>query len=188
MRESRLVTLTGSGGSGQTRVALAVATAAAQRFAAGARFVDLTSVGDDADDLHRIVDRALHTTDGPASIADLVGAGLLLVLDNCEHVVDAAAELADELVTRALGVVVLVTARQALGIQGDRRIAVPAPSRPRRWSRGGAVRRPGVVVEPSRRRRRSEPGRDPRHRPLPRRAPPGHRAGCSPAVRRCELA
>ncbi len=127
--DARLVTLTGPGGVGKTRLALAVAHACADQFAAGAIFVSLASLADPALVASAIA-RALNlqeTGDRPLAdglIAALGAQSLLLVLDNFEHVMDAAPLIADALVA-CPALVVLVTSRAALHLRGEHEVAVP---------------------------------------------------------------
>jgi predicted ATPase/DNA-binding CsgD family transcriptional regulator len=126
----RLLTLTGPGGVGKTRLALAVAAAVAPAFPDGVRFVPLAPVTDPAvvaSTVARVLD-VREAGDGPLAerLAAAVGdRRLLLVLDNFEQVVEAA-----PLVTALLGVCprlsVLVTSRGRLRVSGERQFAVPA--------------------------------------------------------------
>jgi predicted ATPase/class 3 adenylate cyclase len=130
--DSRLVTLTGVGGCGKTRLALA----AAAQVDDEALFCDLSDVGDD-DDLRRVLARALgmdaaggasgSTAEAWAFVTDRLEAdGTLLVLDNCEHVVDAAAELVEDLLQACPGLRVLATSREGLDAAGERVWSVPS--------------------------------------------------------------
>ncbi|MEU9987409.1 AAA family ATPase [Streptomyces sp. NPDC048045] len=123
---ARLVTLTGVGGVGRTRLALRVAGDAGRRFPDGVHVVELASLRD-ADLLAQSVGGALGLAnpgrDG-ADATEAVAAHLrdrraLLVLDNCEHLVDACARLADTLLRAAPGLRILATGRQALGIAAE---------------------------------------------------------------------
>ncbi len=122
--EHRLVTLVAVGGVGKTRLAIEVAEAEAPHWRDGVCFVDLTSVNDD-DDVARAVATALRLELRSDEIAAEVAAyvarrELMIVLDNCEHVIDACAQLA----TRILGAggrsVVVATSRESLDIDGER--------------------------------------------------------------------
>src|SRR5215470_1997922 len=127
---SRLVTLTGVGGVGKTRLALRAAAGLARAFRDGVWLVRLDQLGDEA-----LVAQAVAGVlglqdrggDSPAaSLAEyLAGRQLLLVLDNCEHLVDAAAKLADRLLRAAAGLRVLATSREALTIDGETVLPVP---------------------------------------------------------------
>ncbi len=116
---NRLVTLTGPGGTGKTRLALEIAlsdTAAA--------FVDLTRIGPE-DDLARTVAGQLGIEqrggqDPTARLSEVLhGRPLLVVLDNCEHVLDAAAGLVDAVLGHTEHVRVLATSREALAVDGE---------------------------------------------------------------------
>ncbi|GAA0624342.1 tetratricopeptide repeat protein [Kribbella sandramycini] len=126
---SRLVTLTGPGGVGKTRLALATAAAVADRFADGVLFVELAAVTPAAlsvrDSLTDAVQAALDLRDsgGPTvtsveRIAAVMGSRLL-VLDNCEQVVAEVADLADGLLAVAPGLRVLATSREPLNLAGE---------------------------------------------------------------------
>src|ERR1700733_9499014 len=122
----RLVTVTGPGGAGKTRLAGEVARRVACRFADGVWLVELAAVGDPAQ-VAPAVAAALGIRDLPAvAAADalahaLARRQLLLVLDNCEQVVDAAAELCGTLLLGADDVRVLATSREPLRIAGEAR-------------------------------------------------------------------
>ena len=127
--EVRLVTLTGPGGVGKTRLAVAVGERLRDRFGAGTAFVPLDSVTDSGQVLAAI---------GRAAGADLAGAGALLealaetfgdgawllVLDNLEQVVQVAPDLG-ELLARCPGVAILATSRTVLGLRAEREYPVP---------------------------------------------------------------
>jgi predicted ATPase/DNA-binding SARP family transcriptional activator len=125
----RLLTLTGPGGTGKTRLALEVARAVADDFADGARFVPLAAVVDPAL-LPEAVARSLGLDpSGGQSIEDtlkafLVERELLLVLDNLEHLLDAT-PLATELLAAAPAVTILATSRTHLNLYGETEYAVP---------------------------------------------------------------
>ncbi|MGN9838753.1 BTAD domain-containing putative transcriptional regulator [Nonomuraea sp. H19] len=127
LRESRLVTLIGPGGAGKTRLA----TEAAEQAPGDVCFVPLAPVSDDADVPKAVLagldirDTVLHAADRPAVdpltrlVTALAERRLLLVLDNCEHLIAATAELTDLLLASCPGVQVLATGREALGITGE---------------------------------------------------------------------
>ena len=127
---SRLVTLTGVGGVGKTRLALRAAAGLARAFPGGVWLVRLDQLREEALVAQAIAgvlglqDRVGYSP--AASLADyLAGRQLLLVLDNCEHLVDAAAKLADLLLRAAAGLRVLATSRESLIIDGEMALPVP---------------------------------------------------------------
>jgi predicted ATPase/DNA-binding SARP family transcriptional activator len=127
----RLVTILGAGGSGKTRLAIEYARLHIERFAAGAWIVDLApSVA--GDDVFRVVARALglSSTDQEAtSSAEVLGflhfRDALLILDNCEHLLEDAARMVIQILERAPGVRVLVTSRAPLHVPGESVLSVP---------------------------------------------------------------
>ena len=133
----RLVTLTGPGGMGKTRLASAVALEATSGFEDGAWWVELAPVSD-----HELVPQAvaqvLRVPETPgrspteAIAEDLSDLEILVVLDNCEHVVGACAVLAEALLRVCPGLVILATGREALGVKGERIFPVPPLSVPER--------------------------------------------------------
>jgi predicted ATPase len=118
----RLVTLTGAGGVGKTRLALQVAAQVRRTFPDGVWLVELAAVQDPVL-LARTVSLALGLRDADgdpaARLAEyLHDRSLLLVLDNCEHLARACAELVGQLLTAAPGIRVLATSRHVLGVDG----------------------------------------------------------------------
>ncbi len=116
----RLVTLTGVGGVGKTRLALGVAAAVAADFADGCWFVELAPVAGD-EEVTKVAAAAMRapTIDLDGFAAYLGDRRVLLVLDNCEHVLDGAADLVDAVLESGLDVHVLVTSREPLGLDGE---------------------------------------------------------------------
>ncbi|MGH8903999.1 MAG: BTAD domain-containing putative transcriptional regulator [Egibacteraceae bacterium] len=131
----RLVTLTGAGGCGKTRLVLEVAAALLEEHPDGAWFVDLASLTDPALVPHAVA-ATLGVPEEPGrALADLLvdhlrARRLLLVLDNCEHLVAAVADLADRLLRACAGLRVLVTSREVLGVLGEVAWRVPSLSSP----------------------------------------------------------
>jgi len=125
----RLVTLVGLGGMGKTRLASVVAEAAAEGFPAGGAFVDLVPVRDGFV-LHAVA-HALGVTEQPPqplerTVIDRLSEGRsLLVLDNCEHVIDEASGLLERLLAGCPTVTVLATSRERLAVPGERLVPVP---------------------------------------------------------------
>jgi predicted ATPase/DNA-binding SARP family transcriptional activator len=128
----RLVTLTGAGGCGKTRLAIEVTARLAGGFADGARFADLATVTDEAKVGDAVV-AALGLaqdptrTDPVARLARYLGTReLLCVLDNCEHVLDACATLAAAVLSHGGQSQLLATSREPLGIAGEQVHVVPS--------------------------------------------------------------
>ena len=116
----RLTTLVAAGGMGKTTLALAVAHAVAERFEHGVCFVDLSQAAEDT--VASVVARALWPGDevaSPAWPSTLAGCDVLLVLDNCEHVLDAVATLVPNLIGPGTSVRVLATSREPLGLPDE---------------------------------------------------------------------
>ena len=130
LRAHRLVTLTGPGGSGKTRLALAVAGELIEIFAGEMWLVDFATVTE-SDEVVRAVAAAVGIGERPGQplaetlVEVLRNRAALLVLDNCEHVVTAGAELAAALLHGCLELKILATSREPLGITGE--IAWPMP-------------------------------------------------------------
>ncbi|HET6774777.1 MAG TPA: winged helix-turn-helix domain-containing protein [Acidimicrobiales bacterium] len=123
VRDARLVTITGSGGIGKTTVGLSVADRIQAEYADGAVFVDLAPVQPQADVTRAVAEAA--GLEGAASesiegVADhLANRPVLLVLDNCEHVLGRAAELVDRMLGGGDTAHVLATSREPLGLAGE---------------------------------------------------------------------
>jgi predicted ATPase/class 3 adenylate cyclase len=129
--ETSLLTLTGVGGCGKTRLALEVAGAVLEQFRDGVWLVELAALADPSLVTHAAAS-ALGVREVPGrplvgTLADyLAPRQLLLCLDNCEHVLDACARLVDSLLRACPGLRVLATSREALGIAGERIFPVPS--------------------------------------------------------------
>jgi len=119
----RFVTIVGPGGIGKTTVALAVAGAIGPSYRDGVRFLDLAPLGDPAlvlSALASALGQPVNLRDpGPALVAVLREKAMLLVLDNCEHVVEVAASLAEEIFKGAPEVHILATSRESLRARGE---------------------------------------------------------------------
>lgn len=136
LSRTRLLTLTGAGGSGKTRLAAEVVTREAQGGLHHGTWVELASVHDSGL-VEDAVLSALGVTERSSTLpaveqlAHAIGdRPLLLVLDNCEHLVDACAALADTLLRDCAGLRVLATSRAVLGVSGETAWLVPPLSLP----------------------------------------------------------
>jgi predicted ATPase/class 3 adenylate cyclase/DNA-binding CsgD family transcriptional regulator len=134
LTEERLVTLTGSGGVGKTRLALATAAAAIDDFPGGVWFVELAGFAD-GDSIEPAVLAALGVRPLAGPSIDQVAAELgarrcLVLLDNCEHLTSECAQFIESLLVRNPTVVVLVTSREPLGVPGEVVCRVPSLATP----------------------------------------------------------
>jgi predicted ATPase len=131
LKDVRLLTLTGAGGCGKTRLALAAADELVETFEDGVWLMDLAPLADPS-----LVPQAVASTLGlreqpgrslTVALSNyLASKQVLLVLDNCEHLIEACAELAESLLRSCSELWVLATSREALGIAGE--VAWPVPS------------------------------------------------------------
>ncbi|NVI92261.1 BTAD domain-containing putative transcriptional regulator, partial [Actinomadura sp. BRA 177] len=138
LRETRLVTLTGPGGAGKTRLAGESAAALVEEMPDGAWFVPLAPVSDPGD----VVQAVLSALGVPETVRPgetrvvprplerltdfLAAKRMVVVLDNCEHVIDAVARLVDHVLAQAPGIRILATSREPLGITGESLCPVPS--------------------------------------------------------------
>jgi non-specific serine/threonine protein kinase len=137
LRRARLVTLTGIGGSGKTRLALRLAESVSASFPDGVWFVDLVPVADPsrvASAVVSVLAGSAETEGQPVTtlLGHLAAKRLLLVLDNCEHVLEACASLARELLERCRGLTILTTSREPLHVDGEQTYVVPPMEVPAR--------------------------------------------------------
>lgn len=126
---SSLITLTGIGGCGKTKLALEIAYQELPSRTGGCYFADLSAVADDAE-LPAALARAVRlTTSGADTLGQVVDhlapRSALLILDNCEHILDACASFAEQLMARGSSTVLLATSRQRLDVAGEHSIVVP---------------------------------------------------------------
>lgn len=132
---ARLVTLTGPGGCGKSRLALQVATELTPIFPDGARWIDLAALTESAL-VAQVVAHALDIPDQldvspfDAICAQVRTKRMLLLLDNCEHLIDAVARLAEPLLAACPDVQLVMTSREALNIDGETAWVVPPLSIP----------------------------------------------------------
>lgn len=135
LSESRAITLTGSGGCGKTRLAVQVAAVILDRFPDGVWWVDLAPVADPNLVPSAVVDvlsirDALMPSLTEAIKDHLRDRRALILLDNCEHLVDACASLATAILTACPSVAIVATSRETLGIEGEVAFRVPSLTLP----------------------------------------------------------
>jgi len=134
LAEARLLTLTGPGGSGKTRLAVQLASVVADQFLDGVWFVDFSPLADGTFVWDQVAMTLGVKDPGRGKTwAETVGRFLaprhaLLVLDNCEHLVESAAEVTNALLAAAPGLKVVATSREPLGVGGELTWAVPVLS------------------------------------------------------------
>ncbi len=124
LHSARLVTLVGAGGSGKTRLAFEAARAVQAQFEAGVRLVDLAAVAD-ATGVGPSIATAVDAASGADAVAAIGKRETLLVVDNCEHVIDEIADHLDELLSSCPNLKVIATSREPLEIDGEVIYAVP---------------------------------------------------------------
>ena len=133
LTQNRLVTLTGAGGAGKTRLAIQIAGQLSGEFGDGIWYVDLAPITD-PDVVPVTVARALGLPDQPGrSTMDTLlrfvrDRQMLVVLDNCEHLLDASAELVIALLGGSPGLTLLATSREPIGVAGEATWRVPSLS------------------------------------------------------------
>jgi predicted ATPase len=149
----RLVSVTGPGGVGKTRLALETASLAADEFSGGVCFVSLAAISRPELVMPSVAHALALEASGDRDAAEVVRAALreqniLLVLDNFEHVLDAATDIAD-LLAAAPSLSVLVTSREPLHLRSEHEIVLsplPAPNPERRLTAGSLSRYPAVEL------------------------------------------
>jgi predicted ATPase len=142
MGETRLLTMTAIGGCGKTRLALKLAEQLLASFPDGVWFVDLAPVSDGAHVVDAVASSVGVRESAGRNLAEsivdrLSGTQTLVILDNCEHVLEAARASADRLL-QASGVCVVATSREALGLEGERLYSLRSLATPAPRSAGGA--------------------------------------------------
>jgi predicted ATPase/DNA-binding winged helix-turn-helix (wHTH) protein len=129
LRDGRFVTLLGPGGIGKTNIASAVGHAAAEEFGGQVYFVDLEDLTDPlhvAGAVATSLGLALKSKDPGLELVDLVRSRkLLVILDSCEHVIEAVASLAEQLYRQTEEIRVLTTSRELLKVEGEHCYRVP---------------------------------------------------------------
>ena len=131
VKAHRLVTLTGAGGVGKTRLALEVAAHLVDEFPDGVWFFELAAVTDPAAVPDAVAAVLGITQQAGKSVSESVAAALegrvrLLVFDNCEHLRDAAADVVEAILAHSATVTILATSREGLGIADEQLWAVPS--------------------------------------------------------------
>ena len=135
LQKTRLLTLTGSGGSGKSRLSLQLAADVLENFPDGAFLIELAPLSDPGF-VAQAVASVLSIKEEPGKpilttlTEYLKGKKLLFLIDNCEHVLDSSAKLADALIRNCPGVQILATSREGLGIAGETTFRVPSLSLP----------------------------------------------------------
>ncbi len=130
VRTNRIVTITGAGGIGKTKLALEVARRMEPEFADGVWLAELAPIADEGRILDSIASAvgvgAAQGVTSPAELARaLLGRHILLVLDNCEHVIGTAAAIAEAIAQASPHTRVLATSREMLGVEGERVFSLP---------------------------------------------------------------
>ena len=147
--ESRLVTFTGAGGCGKTRLARQVAARVAERFPAGVWWVELASLADGALVTERVARTLGLQTGETAAVADyFTDSTALLLLDNCEHIAESVAEFTTAVLQGAGLIRVLATSRHPLGVEGETTWRVPSLAVPPQAERARQAR-PEVILTPA---------------------------------------
>ncbi|KAB2347511.1 BTAD domain-containing putative transcriptional regulator [Actinomadura rudentiformis] len=160
LRKGRLVTLTGPGGVGKTRLAVESARGLEEEYADGVRLIELTALGDPsvegaasavAASLGLRDEAAVRSAPAARLLDALAGRRMLLILDNCEHVIEPVAALAAQMLPAAPEVRLLATSQEPLGISGEQVWSVPpleTPSAVELFVTRAAAAAPGFGLGP----------------------------------------
>lgn len=135
--DQRLVTLAGPAGIGKSSLAIEVASRIIDSFADGVWLIDVSRVGDESLLASAVAKELNITESGPPDLVDrivrrLLGASTLLILDGCEHLVEAVGRLAQSLLSSTSNVRLVVTSRQPLTVTGERLVRIAPLSTPPR--------------------------------------------------------
>ena len=128
---ARLVTLTGSGGTGKTRLSIEVGTQELPSFQNGVWLLELAPLSDPTQIIPALA-QVFGLQENPFATLEtmlmdyLRDKKLLLILDNCEHLIEACAHLADDLLHHCAGLKILASSREALGIAGEMAYSTPS--------------------------------------------------------------
>ena len=131
LKQSRLLTLTGSGGTGKTRLSLQVASGILEQFKDGVWLIELAPISEPALVPNTVANILRLRVEDSRPLMDAVMDWLrdketLFVLDNCEHLIDACAQFANTILGHCRGVRILASSREALGIAGEAAYRVPS--------------------------------------------------------------
>jgi predicted ATPase len=135
LQSARLLTLIGPGGTGKTRLSIQLGTEVLPQFADGVWFIELAPLADPALVLQTVASVLGVRAQMGMTLANVVndylrGKKLLLIFDNCEHLVEPCAQLADEFLHNAPNIKIIASSREALGIGGETVYRVPSLSMP----------------------------------------------------------
>lgn len=135
LENARVVTLTGTGGSGKTRLSLQVAADRIDEFSDGAWLIELAQLTDSSEIAIALATAIGHNEQPGLTVEEsllthLKSKNLLLILDNCEHIVEGCASLVNRIASRCPEVRVLATSREPLGVPGEQNFRVPSLSVP----------------------------------------------------------
>ncbi len=141
LRRSRLISLTGPGGAGKSRLALRLAAELLDRYPDGVWLVDLAALGDERLLEHTVASVCRIKEDPKRPILEVLADGLagsrsLIILDGCEHLIDSCAEMTGSLLRSCPKLTALVTSREPLGVTGEVIWRTPSLTLPRPADRG----------------------------------------------------